>query len=73
VEETKLYQLGERLKYFRKLKGYTNYEHLANDLNISRTQYGKYEAGGNIKFSTLIKITNHLKVSLKDFFSEGFN
>jgi transcriptional regulator with XRE-family HTH domain len=72
-ETVKLNQLGERLRYFRKLKGYTNYEHLAYDLGISRSQYGKYEKGGNIKFSTLVKILEHLKVDLKDFFKEGFN
>jgi transcriptional regulator with XRE-family HTH domain len=71
-EKDKLNQLGERLKYYRKLNGYTNYEHLAYDLGISRSQYGKYENGGNIKFSTLLKILHHLKVSLKEFFSEGF-
>jgi len=72
VDETFI-KLGERLKYFRKLKGFTNYERFAYEINISRTQYGKYEAGGNIKFSTLIKILDHLNISLKDFFAEGFD
>lgn len=72
IEETRLRELGNRLKYFRKLKGYTNYEHFAYDLGISRSQYGKYENGGNIKFSTLSKILNHLDVDLKEFFAEGF-
>ena len=71
--EESLNQLGNRLKYFRKLKGYSNYERFAYEINISRTQYGKYEAGGNIKFSTLIKILKHLKVSIKEFFQEGFD
>lgn len=71
-ETEKLNQLGERLRHFRKMKGYTNYEHLAYDLGISRSQYGKYENGGNIKFSTLIKILDHLNISLKEFFDEGF-
>ena len=67
-----LRQLGDRLRYFRKKSGYTNYEHLAYDLGISRSQYGKYENGGNIKFTTLCKILEHLNVSLKEFFAEGF-
>lgn len=72
-EESKyLIQLGNRLRYYRKLKGYTNYEHLAYDLGISRSQYGKYENGGNIKFNTLCKILDFLDVSLKEFFSDGF-
>ena len=49
LEEKKLAQLGERLRYYRKLGGYSNYEHLAYDVGISRSQYGKYENGGNIK------------------------
>lgn len=71
-ESIYLDQLGNRLRYYRKLKGYTNYEHLAYDLGISRSQYGKYENGGNIKFSTLCKILSFLDVSLKEFFSDGF-
>jgi transcriptional regulator with XRE-family HTH domain len=72
IEQEKLRLLGERLKYYRKLKGYTNYEHLAYDLGVSRSQYGKYENGGNIKFSTLCKILVHLDVSLAEFFKDGF-
>lgn len=72
-ESKRLNQLGERLRYYRKLKGYSNYEHLAYDLGISRSQYGKYENGGNIKFSTLCKILDFLDVSLNEFFSDGFD
>lgn len=68
-----LQNLSSRLKHYRKLKGYTNYEHLAFDMGISRSQYGKYETGGNIKFTTLCKILSHLGVSLEEFFSDGFN
>lgn len=72
LENKKLKQLGERLKYYRKVKGYSNYEHLAYDIGISRSQYGKYENGGNIKFTTLCKILGHLNISLEEFFSDGF-
>lgn len=72
-ESKHLNQLGNRLRYYRKLKGYSNYEHLAYDLGISRSQYGKYENGGNIKFSTLCKILDFLNVSLNEFFSDGFD
>ena len=73
LEAEKLAQLGERLRYYRKLSGYSNYEHLAYDLGISRSQYGKYENGGNIKFTTLCKILNHLNVTLEEFFKDGFD
>lgn len=68
-----LNKLGTRLKHYRKLKGYSNYERLAYDMGISRTQYGKYEAGGNIKYTTLVKILKHLNISLKEFFQDGFD
>ena len=71
-DKVKLDQLGARLKHFRKLKGYSNYEHFAYDLGISRSQYGKYENGGNIKFSTLCKILKHLNINLREFFEDGF-
>jgi transcriptional regulator with XRE-family HTH domain len=70
--DNELKKLGARLRHFRKLKGYSNYEHLAFDLGISRSQYGKYENGGNIKFSTLCKILKHLDVELNEFFNNGF-
>ena len=72
-QNKELKALGNRLKYYRKLKGYSNYEHFAYDLGISRSQYGKYENGGNIKFTTLCKILDFLNVSLKEFFSDGFD
>jgi transcriptional regulator with XRE-family HTH domain len=68
-----LKQFGARLKYFRKKAGYTNYNELAAEIGISRSRYGSYENGGNIKLSTLIKILVHLEIDLKTFFGGGFN
>ncbi|WP_395051164.1 helix-turn-helix domain-containing protein [Flavobacterium sp.] len=71
-ESIYLKKIGERLKFFRKKAGYTNYEYFAYDHNISRPQYGKYEAGANIQLNTLIKILKAMNVSLEEFFI-GFN
>lgn len=72
-EEIKLLgKLAIRIKTLRIQKGFTNYEHFANESGISRTQYGKYEIGENLKLLTLAKILKTMDVSLKDFFSEGF-
>jgi len=60
--------VSSRLKKFRIEKGYTNYEHLAYDIGISRSQYGRYEKGANMKLTTLLKILNFLDVSVEDFF-----
>jgi transcriptional regulator with XRE-family HTH domain len=68
-EEKKiLKKVGERLKQLRKEAGYTSYEYFAYENNISRPQYGKYEAGANIQLNTLIRILGHLNISLEDFF-----
>ena len=66
-----LKKIGERLKYFRKKAGYNNYEYFAYDHNISRPQYGKYEAGANIQLNTLFKILKAMNVSPEEFF-QGF-
>ena len=67
-EIKKLKLIGERLKHFRKKAGYSNYEYFAYENNISRPQYGKYEAGANIQLNTLIKILEAMDVSLEEFF-----
>ena len=71
--EIYLKQLGERLKKLRIEKGYSNYEYFAYEHNIGRAQYGKYETGGNIQFDTLVKIIKFHNMTLKEFFSEGFD
>ena len=72
-EEKYFEQLGLRLRHFRKLRGYTNYEYFAYEIHMSRTQYGKYEKGANIQFSTLLNLLKALNVSLEEFFSDGFD
>lgn len=72
-ENVYLKKLGKRIKELRIKKGYTNYEYFAFENEIGRAQYGKYETGGNIQFDTLIRIIKALDISVKDFFSEGFD
>lgn len=67
-EKIFLKKIGDRLRFYRKKAGYSNYEYFAYENNISRPQYGKYEAGANIQMNTLYKILNALKVSPEEFF-----
>lgn len=60
--------IGLRLKELRKLKGYKNYEHIAYELNMSRSAYWKLEKGGNFEIKTLIKVCRLLGITLEDFF-----
>jgi transcriptional regulator with XRE-family HTH domain len=68
-----LKRIGNRIKQLRRKLGYTSYEKFANEHDIHRVQWGRYEQGLDMYASTLIKITRLLRVSLKDFFSEGFD
>jgi len=67
-----LENLGERLKEIRREKGYTNYEQFTFDNEIPRAQYGRYEKGHDLRFSSLLKVLKAMDISLKDFFSKGF-
>ena len=39
----------------------------------TRAQFGRYEKGQDLRMSSLIKIVNAFNISLKEFFSEGFD
>jgi transcriptional regulator with XRE-family HTH domain len=67
-----LKKLGERIKDLRIKAGYTSHEKFALDANIGRGQYWKYEQGVNLNFLSLIKILNFHKITIEDFFREGF-
>lgn len=60
--------IAKRLKELRKEKGYSNYEHIAFDLAMSRSAYWRLETGANFELKTLIKICGVLGVSLEEFF-----
>ena len=66
-------QLGARIRELRKKKGYTNGETFANEHDIHRVQWNRYEAGKDLYFSTLVKIIKVLEVSVDEFFEKGFN
>ena len=71
--ETQLQNLSKRLKQLRIERGYMNYEQFAFDHELPRAQYGRYEKGQDLRFSSLLKVLKAMKISLKDFFGEGFD
>ncbi len=71
--DIELKQIGNRIKELRKGLGYTSYETFANEHDVHRVQWGRYEQGLDMYSSTLIKICKLLDVSLKEFFSKGFD
>jgi hypothetical protein len=71
--DEELRKLGERMTKLRKEAGYTNADLFAYDNDIHRSQYGRYEKGSDLRFSSLVKILNGYGMTLKEFFSEGFD
>lgn len=65
-------KLWERIRQLRLKKGYTSYEYFAYDHHISRAQFGRYEKGQDLRFTSLLKVFNALQSTLEEFFSEGF-
>lgn len=72
TKEDALKSLGSRIKSLRIKKGYTSYEYFAYEHNISRAQFGRYERGEDLRFSTLVKIIKAFDMSFEEFFAEGF-
>jgi transcriptional regulator with XRE-family HTH domain len=68
-----LKKLGDRIKALRIAKGYTNYENFAFEHNIPRAQFGRYERGEDLRFSSLAKVVKAFDMTLSEFFSEGFD
>lgn len=68
-----LKKLGSRIRQIRIARGYTSYEYFAYDHKISRAQFGRYERGEDMRFSTLVKIVEAFDMSIEEFFSEGFD
>ncbi|SIS46875.1 Cro/C1-type HTH DNA-binding domain-containing protein [Kaistella chaponensis] len=71
-KEAVLKKLGARIKSLRIEKGYSSYEYFAYEHNISRAQFGRYERGEDLRFSTLVKIVAAFDMTFEKFFSEGF-
>ena len=66
--QEELTAIALRLKELRKAKGYSNYEHIAFDLEMSRSAYWRLESGANFELKTLIKICRLLDITLEGFF-----
>jgi len=68
-----LQKLGERIKTLRIAKGYSSYETFAYDHKIPRAQFGRYEKGEDLRYSSLLKVIAAFDMTIENFFSEGFD
>lgn len=72
-KEKILKKLGDRIKSLRIKKGYSSYEYFAYEHNISRAQFGRYERGEDLRFSSLAKIVQAFDMTFEEFIAEGFS
>ena len=72
LKEEDIKKLAKRIRELRQGKGYSNYENFAFVNDLPRAQYGRYEKGED-KYSSLMKVIRALGISVKEFFSEGFD
>ena len=70
--EDQLAKLGARIKALRIKAGYASYETFAYEHGLPRAQYGRYEQGKDLRFSSLVRVIAALGISVEEFFREGF-
>ncbi|MFN8261519.1 MAG: hypothetical protein U0X41_11345 [Chitinophagales bacterium] len=70
AKTSKLNLIASKLKQMRIDAGFTSYENFANAKDLDRKQYWRIENGANITISTLLKLLEIHKISVKDFFSD---
>lgn len=68
-----LKRLGDRIKSLRVKAGFTNYEYFAYKHEIPRAQFGRYERGEDLRYSSLLKVIRAFGITVEEFFSEGFD
>jgi hypothetical protein len=73
IKKDVLLKLGNRVKTSRLEAGHYHYEKFAYEHDISRITWRRCELGGNIKFSSLLKILQALNISVAEFFSARFD
>lgn len=72
-EQKQIENLGKRIREIRKARGFDSHETFAYQKDIARSQYGLYEKGADLRFTSLLKVLNALDISLAEFFGEGFD
>lgn len=61
--------IGKRLKQLRMQAGYTAALDFAYEHDIHPAQYARYEAGSDMKISSLQRVLSFHNLTLKDFFA----
>lgn len=70
VEDSRLSQIGNRVRALRKANTSLSAEDFANEKGFDRVQYSRIENGANITMKTLLKVVDAHNITLKEFFSD---
>lgn len=68
-----LVKLANRIKSLRKKKGFASYELFAYEHGFNRSQWGRYEKGEDLRYTSLERVAAAFGMTLEEFFSEGFD
>lgn len=68
--DPRLIDIGNRIKSLRIEKGYSSAEIFAYEHELNRVSYWRMERGSNLTLSSLLRILDIHKLSLKDFFGK---
>jgi transcriptional regulator with XRE-family HTH domain len=70
INDDQLKKIGLALKQLRIDKNYKSYDHLAYELKMSRSHYGKYERGQNMTLNSLFRILDFHGITFLQFIEE---
>lgn len=70
IVDNRILKMAQKLKKLRIESGYTSYEKFAWENEINRVQYWRMEKGANITLTSLLKVLDVHKISLRDFFED---
>jgi hypothetical protein len=62
-------RIGKRLKQLRQAAGYTAALDFAYENEIHPAQYARYEAGTDMKISSLVRVLSFHNLTLQEFFA----
>ena len=69
LEDSRLSQIGNRVRALRKANTNLSAEDFANEKGFDRVQYSRIENGANITMKTLLKVVDAHNMTLEEFFS----
>ena len=70
VKDSRLAEIGNRVRSLRKANTNLSAEDFANEKGFDRVQYSRIENGANITMKTLLKVVDAHNITLKEFFSD---